>query len=357
MKSSFNLFLIAAVFISACSKKTDSTSNPGPIQNSPTVITFAGSGAAAGIDGTKQQAAFNAPTGIAINADGLMFVADKQNNAIRLLTPQGVVSTIAGTGALGFSNTKGAVTFDFPNGVAADNLGHVYVADQDNSTIRLIDIAAGATSSFAGNGRAGYINASDTAARFNVPAGVAIDALGNIYVADNGNNVIRKITSKGGVTTLAGSGKRGSANATGLDASFNQPQALAVDANGNVFVADEGNNLIRKITPAGVVTTVAGTGGRGNTNGIGTAASFDGPAGIAVDDKGNIYVGDSNNNLIRKIAPDRTVTTVAGTGVAGHNNGALSAATFNSPQGLVVDRYGRIFVTDTGNNMIRMITQ
>ena len=132
---------------------------------------------------------------------------------------------------------------------------------------------------------------------------------------------------------------------------------MAIDSSGNVYVADEGNNLIRKITALGVVTTVAGSGSAGVNNGIGAAASFDGPAGIAVDASGILYVADSNNNLIRKIAVGGTVSTLAGTGLPGADNGLLTAASFNNPQGLVVDQYKRVFVVDTGNGLIRMIKQ
>jgi len=178
-----------------------------------------------------------------------------------------------------------------------------------------------------------------------------------VYVADNGNNVIRVISSKGNVTTLAGSGQRGSLDGTGTAASFNQPQALCVDVAGNVYVADQGNNKIRKITPQGVVTTLAGNGTAGLQDGKFTASEFNQPAGIAIDGSGNLFVGDSGNNVIRKIVPSTgAVITYAGTGQAGATNGTLSNSTFSSPQGLVVDPYGRIFVVDTGNDEIRVIT-
>jgi sugar lactone lactonase YvrE len=354
MKISFTLLLVALLFITACSKKSEITTTPIIPVIPPSVITFAGTGTPGAVDGTKQLASFNYPAGIGMNIDGFLFVADKQNNLIRIISPQGVVNVIAGNGNVGFSNTKGSVTFNSPTGTAADSSGNVFIADMANSAIREIN-PQGVVTTFAGNGSAGFINGTGTAALFNEPTGVATDGAGNVYVADNGNSMIRKITPKGVVTTLAGSGNRGAANGAGTAASFNQPQALTVDAGGNVYVADEGNNLIRKITPQGVVTTLAGSGSAGAVNGVGTAASFNGPAGITVDASGNVYVGDSNNNLIRKIAPDGTVTTVAGTGLAGADNGALNTATFNNPQGVVVDNYGRIFVADTGNNLIREI--
>lgn len=345
--------------LAACSKKDDS----GSLQNTPvttitpSVTTWAGSGSAAAIDGTKLQASFNFPTGIALDVSGFLFIADKQNNIVRIISPQGVVNTIAGIAVAGFSNAKDSVKFNGPAGVAVDASGNVYVADQINSLIRVIN-TQGVVTTFAGNpGSAGLLNGPGAAALFNGPTGVATDIAGNVYVADNGNNVIRKITTKGIVTTLAGSGTRGSSDGNGAAASFNQPQTLTLDAGGNIYVADRGNNLIRKITPDGAVTTIAGSGTAGSANGVGTAASFNSPAGIAIDASGNLYVGDSNNNVIRKITPNGTVSTLAGTGVAGAANGGLTAATFNNPQGVVVDAYGRVFVADTGNSLIRMITQ
>ena len=357
MKIPFTLLLLSVVFFESCSKKNDvTTSTVTTTTSSPTVTTFAGSGTPGFIDGTKAQASFNYPTGIAISNQGYLFVADKQNSAVRIITPAGVVNTLGGTGIPGFVNTADSVTFNFPGGVGTDAAGNVYVADESNNAIRLIT-TAGVVSTFAGNGVSGFANATGTAATFNNPASTAADTAGNVYVADNGNNVIRKITPLGVVTTFAGSGVRGAANGTGTAASFNQPEALAIDAAGNVYVADMGNNLIRKITAKGVVTTLAGSGSPGAANGLGTAASFSAPAGVAVDATGNVYVGDSNNNLVRKIGTDGTVTTLAGTGAAGSANGTPAASTFNSPQGVAVDTYNRVFVVDTGNSMIRMIQQ
>lgn len=358
MKIPFTLILPAVLFLASCSKSSpnsNNNNNTGIPGDTPTVTTFAGSGSAGGVDGTKAQASFNDPTQIAIDGQGFLYVADKQNNAIRRITPQGVVNTIAGTGASGFSNTTGAITFNFPNGVAANSGGnYIYVADEANNAIRLLADQSIA-STFVGDGKAGLVNAADTAARFNYPAGVAVDSAGNIYVADNGNNVIRKVSSKGNVTTLAGSGVRGSADGTGATAAFNQPQALCVDAAGNVYVADEGNNVIRKITPQGVVTTIAGNGTAGLVDGKGTMSEFNQPQGIAIDNTGNLFVGDTGNNVIRKINVGGIVSTYAGSGQSGSTNGTLAASTFNSPQGLVVDAVGRIFVVDTGNNLIRVI--
>ena len=340
-----SIFLLSGLFFLACSKKNDTTTPTGPIiiDHPSRVITVAGSGTQGFADGTKAQASFNFPTGIAVSTSGFLFVADKQNNVIRIVSPQGVVNTIAGTGATGFSNKKDSVTFNFPSGVGVDFQGNVYVADLGNSAIRKIDMN-GVVTTFATG--------------LNGPTGMASDAKGNVYVADNGNNIIVKITNTGVISTLAGTrGVRGSKDGTGTDAQFNQPQSVAVDSTGNVYVADAGNNMIRKINSQGVVTTIAGSTTSGAQNGVGVAASFNRPTGVTVDATGNIYVADSNNNLIRKIATDGTVTTLAGTGTAGNSDGTLIAATFNNPQGVAVDQINRVFVVDTGNGLIRMIQQ
>jgi sugar lactone lactonase YvrE len=337
------LFLLSGLFFSACSKKSDNTTPTGPvvIDHPSTVTTIAGSGTQGFADGTKEQASFNQPTGIAVSNLGFIFVADKQNNRIRLVTPQGVVNTIAGTGKTGSSNKKDSVTFNFPSGVGVDAAGNVYVADLGSLAIRKIDITD-------------VVNTFATGV--NGPTGLASDAAGNVYVADNGNSVIDKISPKGVVTLFAGSvGVRGSKDGTGSGAQFNQPQSVAVDSSGNVYVADAGNNMIRKINSQGVVTTIAGSTTAGNKNAAGTAASFNRPTGVAVDGSGNVYVADANNNMIRKIATNGTVTTIAGTGVAGNLNGTTSVATFNDPQGVAVDLVGRIVVADTGNGLIRII--
>jgi len=208
----------------------------------------------------------------------------------------------------------------------------------------------------AGSGSQGSANGTGTAASFAWPAGAAVDGSGNVYVADTFNHLIRKITSAGVVTTLAGTGSSGSANGTGTAASFNNPWGVAVDGSGNVYVADQSNHLIRKITAAGVVTTLAGTGSAGSANGTGTAASFNYHWGVAVDGSGNVYVGDSNNHLIRKITSAGVVTTLAGSGSSGSADGTGTAASFRYPTGVAVDGSGNVYVGDLGNHLIRKIT-
>ena len=351
MKKTLSVLLLAATLISACKKSSSSNSN----SSTAIVITLAGSGAQGKVNGTGTAASFNTPLGVAVDATGNVYVADWLNQLIRKISPAGVVSTLAGSGVLGATNGIGtAASFNSPYGVAVDATGNVYVADAVNGLIRKIS-PAGVVGTLAGSSVQGATNGTGTAASFFHPWGVAVDATGNVYVADNGNNLIRKISPAGVVSTLAGSGVQGNINGMGTAASFSSPQGVAVDAAGNVYVGDQGSNLIRKISPTGAVSTLAGSGMSGNTNGTGTAASFNNPTGVAVDATGNVYVADQTNELIRKISPAGAVSTLAGSGVSGNSNGTGTAASFNHPAGVTVDATGNVYVADTQNNLIRKI--
>jgi streptogramin lyase len=237
-----------------------------------------------------------------VDSGGNVFVADKFNNVIRKITPAGVVSTFAGGGP-GLCPTAPArrPASIIPTGVAVDSSGNVFVTDQYNNVIRKIT-PAGVVSTFAGSGSPGVVNGGGTAASFHYPTGIAVDSGGNVFVAEPANNVIRKITPAGVVSTFAG-GTAGFVNGTGSAASFYYPEGVAVDSSGNVFVGDALNNAIRKITPAGIVSTFAGNGTQGFVNGTGAAASFLTPTGVAVDSIGNVIVADQNNHALRKITP------------------------------------------------------
>ncbi|TWJ04655.1 NHL repeat-containing protein [Mucilaginibacter frigoritolerans] len=277
------------------------------------VSTLAGSGVQGSVNGTGEAASFNRPSGVAVDANGNVYVADAGNSLIREVSAAGVVTTVAGGDTTGAANGPGAsATFNYPTGVALDAAGNLYVADAGNNLIRLI--SNGTVSIFAGS-------LTDTTLNFNNPTGVAVDLNNNVYVAGYLNNDILKINQAGLIATFAGSGSPGSTNGQGTNASFYYPSSVATDAAGNVYVADEVNNLIRKITPNGTVTTLAGNGTAGAADSTGTAASFNGPAGIAVDATGNVYVADANNNLIRKITAAGVVTTLAGSGLEGYQNG------------------------------------
>ena len=317
--------------------------------------TIAGSLTAGSANGKGTDATFNEPFGLAADVNGNIYVVDHLNNLIRKITPDGVVTTFAGSGAIGHADGVGtAATFNNPTGLAVDVAGNVYVADVSNNLIRKI-APDGTVTTLAGSGANGSANGLGTAATFSNPSGIAVDGAGNVYVADLSNNLIRKITPGGVVTTLAGSGLSGSDDGVGTAATFNQPYGLAVDPMGNVFVADWGNNEIRKITPAGVVTTIAGNGKPGSADGVGTAATLNRPFGLAIDESGNIYVVDTGNELIREITPAGAVTTVAGTGTKGSTNGTAFTTSFYQPTGIIADGAGNVYIADEFNNEIRQV--
>jgi hypothetical protein len=334
------------------------------ITSAAVVSTLAGTAGSSGsVDGTGAAARFNFPSGVTTDSASNVYVTDTNNNTIRKITPAGVVSTYAGlAGSKG--STDGAVAaarFYLPRGIASDSSGNFYVADSYNQTIRKIT-AAGAVSTFVGSvALPGSLDGSGTAARFNAPLGVATDSTKNVYVADTYNHTIRKISADGVVSTLAGlAGTSGSANGTGTAARFSSPYGVATDSAGNVYVADTNNNTIRKITPAGTVSTLAGTAGSvgSSLDGTWTAAQFDIPYSVATDSAGNVYVAERGSSTIRKITPAGVVTTFAGlAGPPGNNvDGTGSAARFSSPYGVATDSADNVYVADNGNQTIRKIT-
>ena len=318
------------------------------------VTTFAGT-TLGFLDATGTNAQFNAPIGVAVDSAGVLYIGDQSNQRIRKITAAAVVSTLAGQSLDGFANGTGTnARFTNPRGVAVDSSGNVYVADTGNQRIRKIT-SAGVVTTLAGSGVQGFANGTGTNARFSNPSGVAVDSAGNVYVADYDNHRIRKITSAGVVTTLAGSGTGTFADGTGTSASFRNPYGVAVDSSGNVYVADQLNQRIRKITSAGVVTTLAGNGTAAFADGTGTSARFNSPQGVAVDSAGNVYVADYNNQRIRKITSAGVVTTLAGQTTPGSTDGTGTNARFNGPTGIAVTSGGILYVVDSDNNRIRKI--
>jgi len=319
-------------------------------------------------DGIGILAQYWEPEGVAVDGAGNVYVADTENQTIRAVSPQGVVTTLAGNPLReGSADGQGSsAQFNFPGGVSVDGAGTLYVADTYNDTVRKVS-PVGAVTTLAGTAtQAGSSDGYGANAGFNAPAAVASDSAGNVFVADTGNDTIRAITPAGLVTTLAGlAGKVGTADGTGSAARFSGPKGVAVDGADNLYVADTGNNVIRKVTPAGVVTTLAGTAGApgGSGDGTGSSVQFNGPEGVAVDAGGNVFVVDSGNSTVRRIAPDGRVTTLGGqagqTGSADGIGGAalfsgpLGAPLFIGPVGVAVDGAGHLYVADAGNDTIR----
>jgi sugar lactone lactonase YvrE len=308
-------------------------------------------------DGAGPAARFNAPGQLAVDGSGTVYVADTGNNTIRKISPTGVTSTLAGyAGQAGSADGDGpAARFNAPVGVAADIMGNVYVADAGNSTIRKIT-PAGVVTTIAGLPHTpGSSDGVGVAARFSHATGIAVDTSSNLFVADTGNNTIRKIDQNGQVTTLAGTAQVwGRLDGTGAAASFSSPAAVGLAASGDVYVADAGNNMIRKVTAAGVVTTFAGSArGYGNTDGMGWSARFYYPSGIALDSSGTVYVADTANGMVRRITPAGLVTTLTTADAGGSPQSALSLA---YPAGVALDAAGNIYVSETGDNRIRRIS-
>lgn len=324
------------------------------------VSTVAGNpGAPGSTDGPAAAARFNAPGAVTTDGANNIYVADSASNTIRKITPGGVVSTVAGSpGIAGSQDGNGsAAHFNAPEGITADVTGNLYVADTFNNTIRKIT-PSGAVTTLAGTaGVFGGQNGPAATALFGNCYGITIDAAGNLYVIDVGNQGVRKITPQLIVSTVAGSGVAGYADGAGTAAQFSNPWGVAVDTAGNIFVGDYVNDTIRKITPAAVVSTLAGTAAHpGSADGTGAAAWFNGPSSAAADPSGNVYIADTSNNTIRKITWDGIVTTLAGmAGTSGATNGSSASARFNLPAGVVFDVNGNVYVTDAGNNMIRKI--
>ena len=309
-------------------------------------------------NGIGTGALFNSPHGMAVDKQGNIYVTEITNNLIRKITPAGVVSTLAGlAGASGTNDGVGsAARFNSPYAVTVDDAGIVYVADTFNHTIRKIT-AAGAVSTLAGlGGVSGTNDGTGSAARFDHPFGLVPDKSGNIYVVDDKNQTIRKIAPGAVVTTIAGSaGHSGSSDGTNSVAMFKFPSAIVMNSSGVLFVADEYNHTIRRVTTNGVVSTFAGSAGNhGLVDATGTAARFYNPNGLAIDAADNLYVSEYLNDTIRQITPAALVTTLAGWPQSiGSSNGIGSSVLFNNPRQDAVDSLGNIYVADFANQLIR----
>lgn len=304
---------------------------PTPFNWRAHVITLAGDGSPKGLSD---------PFGIAIGHDGAIYIADAgENNAIRKLTPQGILTTLAG-----------GDSFNTPSGIAIDNGGNIYVADTSNNRIRKIT-AEGVVSTVAGTGTAGYLDGPANAAEFDGPIGVAVDASDNIYVADTYNDRIRKISAEGHVSTVAGAGRPGYSDGDAATALFDTPCAVVVSADGTLYIADTGNNQLRKITTAGQVTTLPVT-----FDGDPNRSWLRSPVGLALTHDGFLYVTELERGTIIQIAPDGKACVIAGNG-SGYADGSGDAARFNQPAGLAIDPLnGDLVVADAANYLVRRLS-
>ena len=331
----------------------------GKLNADGSVTTLAGGSSDGFADGTGAAAGFNNAYSVAFEPAGNLVVMDVGYGAVRRVTREGVVTTIARN--IGFLTIPISTPPRFHGAisVAVGWNGDIFVADRDNNSIRKIT-SAGVVSVLAGplNSGQGNVDATGSDARFSLPTGVAVDAMGNVVVADGGNNVIRKITPTGAVTTLAGSAA--AAPGSGIVTHFNSPSGIARDHAGNLYVADTENHFIRKISPAGAVTVLAGSTTYGFTDGLGAEARFRLPVGVAVGLDGTVYVSDSGNGAVRKITPGGLVTTLAGAPssfpVSGPGDGTGTEARFGQPAGIAVDADGFVYVADITFHSIRRIT-
>lgn len=327
------------------------------------VSTLAGSAEGKGkehTDGPGTVARFDWPMGLTVAADGTVYVTDAYQHTIRKITPAGVVTTLAGSPAApGSQDGLGtAARFKHPVGLAVVSSGLLYVADMDNHLIRsvtpegLVRTIAGAA------GSKGSADGPAATARFNSPYGVVLGSEGELYVTDTNNHTIRKITPTGEVSTLAGlAGSKGYADGSASQARFNHPSGIAIAPDGTLYIADDNNQVIRKITPTGIVTTLAGTPGKkGFAEGPAATARFHFPTSVAVTASGTVYVADYINSVIRQITPQGQVSTFAGLFKGwGHLDGSPAEARFKFPFGVAVGPTGWVYVADSGNRTIRLI--
>jgi len=367
MKETIFLLLLT-LFVAACSSESTSSvaaraanavasDTSAAVYEPFFVATLAGETFAGGsADGQGRAARFDFPSDIVIAPTGMLYVSDAGNNTIRQITPEGLVTTLAGkagsTGSL--DGTGASARFNQPTGMTIDRAGTLYVADQLNHTIRKIT-ATGVVTTLAGKpGSAGSADGKGGTARFHAPSGLAVDAAGTVYVADITNHTIRKITPAGIVTTLAGqAGQRGRVDGQGSTARFSDPGGVAIDAAGILYVFDSPSVNLRKITPEGVVSTLS------IHNYSVSPQAIRGIDGVAVDKTGFIYLTDAFNHLVLKVTPGGDAKTLAGqVGVHGDRDGlALTVASFNGPGGLAVDASGKVYVADNLNDNIRVIQQ
>lgn len=335
------------------------------------ISTVAGTGTAGGPKGDKElavSALLHNPYGVAVDRDGTLYISEFNGHRVRKVTTDGKISTVAGTGSAG-RGAEGvsavSAPLNNPRGIAVDSAGDLYIADCGNHRIRKITMADGKIRTFAGTGTGTYggDGVLATTAHLNTPLDVAVDGAGDVYVADHGNHRIRKITAADGkISTVAGAGTPGLApdGTLATAAQLKYPAAVAVDSAGNLYIAEFGNNQVRKVSAAdGKISTFAGTGAAtfGGDGGLATAAHLNLPMGVAVDSADNLYISDYYNNRVRKVAADGKISTVAGTNTAGPDGdgGPATSAQLRNPCGLAVDCVDTLYIADHVNNRVRKV--
>ena len=307
----------------------------------------------------------NTPRGVALDASGNLYIVDNSNHSILKMDSTGSISRVAGTGTQGFGGDGGAATtaqLNSPTAVAPDAAGNLYIADTYNNRVRKVD-TAGVITTVAGDGTRSYggDGGAATSAQLNRPISLALDGSGNLYIADVWNNRIRMVNSSGNISTVAGDGTSGFSGDGGAatEARLFSPFGVALDGSGNLYIADAANHRIRRVSSTGTITTVAGDGSEsyGGDGGAATSAQLSTPSDVVLDGSGNLYIVDQNNHRIRKVSSTGTITTVAGTGAAGYSEdgGAATEAQLNSPAGLAVDGSGNLYIADLDNHRIRKV--
>ncbi len=335
------------------------------------ITTFAGSGyqGYSGDNGPARMAQLNRCTGVAFDGAGNVYVADRDNNVVRKINPLGIITTFAGTDTAGYSGDgQGAASarLNRPCAVATDAAGNVYIADEGNNVIRIVNKISGFINTYAGNNIAGYSgdNGAADSASLNDPQGIAVDGAGNLYIADAGNHVVREVNVAGTISTIAGNGTLGYSGDGGAatDAALSSPSGVAVDPAGNVYIADINNNVVRKVNSAdGTIVPFAGIGypGFGGDGGPAVYAELSFPSSVSVDNAGSVYITDEGNNTVRRVDSTGNINVFAGiprtNGYTG-DNWAPTAAELNSPSDVAADGRGRIYIVDYGNNVVRLVS-
>jgi len=346
------LAVIATTINIGC-KKGHHGDGPDEPDKKAIVTTLAGDGTDDEEDGPALSAKFHTPADVAVAPDGTVYVVDYNGHRVRKIAG-GQVTTLAGSDSTGIINGNGAAArFRDPYRIAVDPAGNCYVIDQVDPRIRKVT-PNGDVTTYAGMNAPGFADGPAASAQFLINAeGLASDEAGNIYLGDTFNQRVRAVSRAAEVSTAAGDGTEGLRNGNKGAAEFRYPSAVTCDKQNNIYVVDQGNLVIRKITPGGVVSTFAGSGKRGTADGDALTAQFDQPLDLVADARGNIYIIDSQR--IRKVTPKGKVTTVAGS-VEGYEDGEGADAKFRAPFGLGIDAAGNLFVADANNNRIRKIT-